>query len=72
MNYTTNYNLKKPEMTDTASITDINDNMDAIDEAMATLNPLPEVTSSDNGAFLRVVEGVWAKSSISSASGGSY
>lgn len=32
MEYTTRFNLKKPEGTDTASIGDINDNMDTIDE----------------------------------------
>ena len=70
MNYTTNLNLKKPEYTDTADIQDLNDNFDAIDEALAAA--LPTVTSSDNGKFLRVVEGEWAAATVASASGGSY
>ena len=72
MTYTENYNLKKPDLDDPAKIGDINDNMDTLDEVIANLNPLPDVTSSDNGAFLRVVDGEWAKSTIASASGGSY
>lgn len=35
-------------------------------------NPLPEVSSSDNGCFLRVVDGVWAVSTIPSAEGASF
>ena len=70
MNYTTNLNLKKPEYTDTADIKDLNDNFDTIDEALAAA--LPAVTSSDNGKFLRVVEGEWAAATVASASGGSY
>lgn len=70
MNYTTHLHLKKPELSDPAKISDLNDNFDAIDEALAAT--LPEVTTEDNGAFLRVVEGEWAKSTIASASGGSY
>lgn len=70
MNYTTNLNLKKPETTDAMDIGDINDNMDAIDEALAAA--LPAVTEDDNGKFLRVVEGEWAAAAIASASGGSY
>lgn len=70
MNYTTNLNLKKPEYSDNADIADFNDNMDIIDEALA--EALPEVTADDNGKFLRVVEGVWAASAISSASGGTF
>ena len=67
MTYTTNLNLKKPEYTDTADIKDINDNMDTIDAALAAA--LPAVTSSDNGKFLRVVEGVWTAAAISDANG---
>ena len=70
MQYTEHLNLKKPDYTDTKDIQDLNDNFDAIDEALA--ETLPEVTSADNGAFLRVVEGVWAKATVSSASGGTY
>ena len=35
MQYTNNYNLKKPDLSDAALITDINDNMDTIDEELA-------------------------------------
>lgn len=70
MQYTEHLHLKKPGYTDTKDIQDLNDNFDAIDEALA--ETLPEVTTSDNGAFLRVVEGVWAKATIASASGGTY
>ena len=72
MQETQNLQLRLPDTTDPALIGDINYNMGIIDNAIATLNPLPEVTSSDNGAFLRVVEGEWAKSTIASASGGSF
>ncbi len=34
MEYTENYNLKKPDMNDTASISDINENMDIIDQKL--------------------------------------
>ena len=34
MQYTTNYNLKKPESNDTANINDLNENMDIIDEKL--------------------------------------
>ena len=67
MNYTTNLNLKKPEYTDTADIADLNSNFDTIDAALAAA--LPSVTSSDNGKFLRVVEGVWAAATIANANG---
>lgn len=67
MNYTTNLHLKKPTTTDAMGIGDINDNMDTIDAALAAA--LPAVTSSDNGKFLRVVEGVWAAAAISDANG---
>lgn len=33
---------------------------------------LPSVTTSDNGKFLRVVNGTWTAQSISSAEGVSY
>lgn len=68
--YTTNLNLIKPELTDAASISDINSNMDTIDSALAAV--LPAVTSSDNGKFLRVVDGAWAAAAIANASGGSF
>lgn len=34
MNYTTNYNLKKPATIDTVNIQDLNDNADKIDTAI--------------------------------------
>ena len=71
MQYTTNLSLRLPErLTDSALIADINYNMEKIDEELAAA--LPAVTSEDNGKFLRVVEGVWAASSIANASGGSF
>lgn len=33
---------------------------------------LPAVTASDNGKFLRVVNGAWAAAAISNANGGSF
>lgn len=68
--YTENLNLKKPDLTDTADIADINGNMDILDGALAAV--LPTVTTDDNGKFLRVVEGEWAVSAIANASGGSF
>lgn len=48
MQNTTNLNLKKPEYTDFADIQDINDNMDALDEAIHdTQNSVATFTSSD-------------------------
>ena len=38
MKYTTNYNLKKPEATDFAAISDLNANADTIDAEIKTLN----------------------------------
>ena len=35
MTYTTNYNLKKPDTTDLVKVSDLNDNADAIDAALA-------------------------------------
>ena len=70
MNYTTNLHMTKPEYTDTKDIEDLNENFDIIDEALEAV--LPEVTTADNGKFLRVVEGEWTASAIASASGGSY
>lgn len=70
MNYTTNLHMKKPEYTDTKDIMDLNDNFDIIDEALEAV--LPEVTASDNGKFLRVVEGEWTAATVASASGGTY
>lgn len=70
MTYTENLNLKKPEMNDPAKIGDLNDNFDIIDEALAAV--LPEVSTADNGKFLRVVQGEWAAATVASASGGLY
>ena len=36
------------------------------------LEPLPAVTSSDNGKFLTVVNGAWAATTMQSWQGGSY
>ena len=38
MKYTSNYNLKKPDGTDTVLIDDLNGNMDLIDDALSNLN----------------------------------
>lgn len=38
----------------------------------AALPNLPEVTTADNGKFLRVVNGAWAASEISDANGVSF
>ena len=70
MNHTENLNLKLPESTDYVNIDDLNDNAEAIDDALQAL--LPAVSASDNGKFLRVVNGEWAAATIASASGGSY
>ena len=35
-------------------------------------NELPTVTASDNGKFLRVVNGAWAAAEIANANGGSF
>lgn len=70
MNHTENLNLKLPELTDYVDVGDLNDNAEAIDDALQAL--LPAVTASDNGKFLRVVNGEWAAATIASASGGSY
>lgn len=36
MKYTSNLNLKKPELTDPALVADINDNMDALDTLLGS------------------------------------
>lgn len=38
MEYTENYNLKKPEYVDEADIRDVNENMDTIDEELVHLH----------------------------------
>jgi hypothetical protein len=70
MNQTDNLHLRLPEPDDYADIEDLNYNFQEIDSALVAL--LPAVTTSDNGKFLRVVEGAWTASSIASASGGSF
>ena len=56
MKYTTNYNFKKPDLDDSAKITDINDNMDVIDTALKSIeiqcpfpvgSVLPMMTDTD-------------------------
>ena len=37
MNYTTNYNMNKPEITDSVDIDDLNDNFDTIDTTLKSL-----------------------------------
>ena len=37
-----------------------------------TVHEVPTVTTSDNGKFLRVVNGVWAAVEIANANGGSF
>ena len=37
-----------------------------------TIGEVPSVTASDNGKFLRVVNGVWAAVTIPDANGGSF
>ena len=49
MNTTENYNLKKPEYSDYADISDFNDNMDIIDEELTALNSNSGVTPGTYG-----------------------
>ena len=71
MQYTTNLGLRLPErLTDSVYVADINYNMEKIDEGLEAV--LPAVTSSDNGKFLRVVNGAWAVAAIANASGGNF
>ena len=42
MQFTPNFNLKKPELSDPVDIDDLNDNADIIDAALATI-PAPGV-----------------------------
>lgn len=37
-----------------------------------TVHEVPAVTASDNGKFLRVVNGTWAATEITNANGGSF
>ena len=43
-----------------------------VDGALASGPSIPEVTSEDNGKFLRVVDGAWAAASVPSANGVSF
>lgn len=54
-----------------ASWGSITGNIEEQTDLMTTINAraLPSVTSSDNGKFLRVVNGAWAASTIPNASG---
>lgn len=48
-------------------VTSVNGNTGAIE-----LDVLPTVTTTDNGKFLRVVNGAWAAAAIDNANGGSF
>ena len=48
-------------------VTSVNGNTGAIE-----LDVLPTVTTTDNGNFLRVVNGAWAAAAIDNANGGSF
>lgn len=49
------------------AIADVRDNKEAWSK-----KELPAVTASDNGKFLRVVNGAWSAETIPSANGGSF
>ena len=49
------------------AVGDVRENKDAWGE-----KELPAVTTSDNGKFLRVVNGAWSAETIPSANGGSF
>lgn len=49
------------------AIGDVRDNKEAWNK-----KELPAVTASDNGKFLRVVNGAWRAETIPSANGGSF
>lgn len=46
--------------------------MDVVTKSYFEANGLPSITSSDNGKFLRVVDGAWAAVAITDADGVSY
>ena len=50
-----------------STVTSINGRTGAV-----TVHEVPAVTASDNGKFLRVVNGAWAAVSIANANGGSF
>ena len=49
------------------AVSDVQNNKDAW-----SAKELPAVTDSDNGKFLRVVNGTWAAVEIANANGGSF
>ena len=59
--YTTNLNLKKPAGSETASITDINDNMDLIDTAVGALQDKIVYLPGDNPPADPVEGMIWLK-----------
>lgn len=50
-----------------APVTSVNGKTGAV-----TVREVPHVTASDNGKFLRVVNGAWAAAAIDNANGGSF
>lgn len=50
-----------------STVTSINGQTDAV-----TVREVPSVTTSDNGKFLRVVNGAWAVAEVDNASGVSF
>ena len=50
-----------------STVTSVNGQTGAV-----TIHEVPTVTTSDNGKFLRVVNGKWAAASIPNANGGSF
>lgn len=49
------------------AVSDVRENKEAWSE-----KELPDVTTSDNGKFLRVSNGAWAAVTITNANGGSF
>ena len=50
-----------------STVTSVNGRTGAV-----TVHEVPTITASDNGKFLRVVNGAWAAVSIANANGGSF
>lgn len=78
--YSTNKNFKLPEYSDVIDVADFNENFELIDTELKTLSDsqseleastLPKVSSTNNGQFLRVVNGVWTAVTVPSAEGAS-
>ncbi|WP_461206937.1 gp53-like domain-containing protein [Clostridium sp. DL1XJH146] len=68
MQYTTNYNLKKPDLTDPVSVGDLNDNMDIVDAQLSEM--MNEASFSANGWFKDKKTGLiiqWGSSDFSSS-----